>query len=159
MTYLFVYHLSPSGLDIIPTLCWYQDDTFKFIKVYYGIKNPYNEIYFIYLNKVFIDNISSKTVYIKTNVKPLWVSEVKDEILYIYTVRLLHEKEELFSIDEHDELILELVANKYLKNNVFHYFLTASSYFKRVYLFEPISKDEAIKIMEEYESTVLWEVI
>jgi hypothetical protein len=159
MTHLLVYNLRPSGLIGVASLYQYNDGKFKFIKYYYEIENIYGDVYFLQVNADFLSNdIIDKELLVKTNVNPLWIhEEINGDIYYIYAVKLLIDEELWFPVNTAEEPIFKYISNRY-GNNI-HYFLTQSYKHRRIYLVEPINKEEALRIMNEYEPIILWELI
>jgi hypothetical protein len=129
----------------------------KFINEFFVIKNPYGDIYFAILEP-------EKDWDVETNMTPLFVhrvftSDVYSHNIHVYAFKIFYEK--IYEVDDKSKA-LNLAREEY--NAKFgtipsHYIVgSESDSIVHVTLCSEVPKDEAIKIIREYEPLILWEL-
>jgi hypothetical protein len=116
---------------------------FKPIRIVKINENPYGDVYFVISNP-----------YMITNIKPIFILDYNPKPRYVYAYRLI--KTEKYYVNEGDAKefanLLADVLSRRNKQYIIEYLINLV----RVYIVEGLSKEEALKILEKYESVVLW---
>jgi len=169
MMYVLAYLLRDYGLSK-----WYatlvevddkenemEGNKIRFINDFLITKNPYNDVYFAVVEPV-------EAYDVKTNMKPLFVHRIfiheatYSHNVYIYAFRMFYEV--AYSFDDRFNALY--LAHREYRNKFGvvppHYIITSDPSFgnfgTHVILCSEVPKDEAIKIIREYEPIVLWEL-
>jgi hypothetical protein len=106
-------------------------------------ENPYGDVYFVISNPNMI-----------TNIKPIFILDYNPKPRYVYAYRLIKTKSYYVGA-EYIKEFAKLLADKLSKSNK-QYIIKSLINVVRVYIVEGLSKEETLKILEEYEPVVLW---
>jgi len=184
MTYFLVFNLIPYGLmKIVDLYKLINDDCIGRVSKEPKIinNNPYGNVYFA---SVDLEYLRKRKEFVRTTFKPIWTSYKNMPFwpitrdINIYSFKALYSKKfnDIIIKDGNFKKIKEIVKNcvdytfkeyesKFGVIESKHYIITfvtlpftdVSNLL--VYIVEPINKKEAIKIIQENESLVLWELI
>lgn len=122
-------------------------------------ENPYKDVYFIVTESIYLcPFISPKTDKFYTNMTPLFARRYHDRYIYIYSTRILYEKG---YIKIGAELLLDELREEYRSkhgNVPPNFIIIESGKYGYIMLCSQVPKEEALKIIKDYESVVLWEL-
>jgi|GEM_PF-4877522 len=135
----------------------YKNDTVKLHKYLGKLNyNPYNDIYIVFVT-------SSRAVYDNDVPKIKFRNDIYIDGFKatFYAFKLLHKDESWWGLMS--ETIFEIMLKQHFQNenNKPKYYIIVDEIpqYKHIYIIEPLTKEQFLKVITEYESVVLWELI
>jgi len=145
MTYALFYDFFFFGNSNYYYMILYEinDKEYKPIRIVKVNENPYGDVYFVISNPNMI-----------TNLKPIFILDYTPKPRYVYAYRII-KTESYYVGAEYSKEFANLLAYEFSMSNK-QYIIEDLINIVRVYIVDGLSKEEALKILEEYEPIVLW---